>query len=230
MTSKIMAIAAHPGDALFTMGATVAQHIHDGGSGIFVSLSQGEKGAPKNIPVKEYGEIQRSATEKAAKMLDAETHLFTYPDAEIPNDDRIPTEVCDLIRKHKPSIVLTHWSGTWHKDHLHCHLTVLDAIFYAGLATLGRPLPPHTVNKLYYAENWEDPTSFQPDICLDISAVFEKWMQACDLYPMWRGQTGFRYNDYYRSLAVMRGCLSKFNYGVALMRDPYQRLSNVKSL
>ena len=38
MPSTIMAIAGHPGDALFTMGATVAQHIHNGGSGVFVSL------------------------------------------------------------------------------------------------------------------------------------------------------------------------------------------------
>ena len=48
---------------------------------------------------------------------------------------------------------------------------------------------------------------------------------------MWRGQTGFfRYNDYYRSLAVMRGCLSGFKYAVALMTDPNQRFSKVRSL
>jgi len=34
-----MAIAAHPGDGMFTMGAAVAQHVHDGGKGIFLSLS-----------------------------------------------------------------------------------------------------------------------------------------------------------------------------------------------
>ncbi len=231
MASKIMAIAGHPGDAYFTMGATVAQHIHGGGSGIFVSLSHGEKGAPKNIPAKEYGEMQRAATEKAAKLLGAESHLLAYPDAEIPNNDRITLEVSDLIRKHKPSIVVTHWSGTWHKDHLHCYLIVLDAIFYADLATLERPLPAHTVEKLYYAENWEDPTNYQPDVYLDVSAVFDRWMEACDMFPMWRGQTGFfRYNDYYRSLAVMRGCLAKFQYAVALMKDPYQRVANLKSL
>ena len=49
---KIMAIAAHPGDALFTMGAAVAQHIHNGGTGIFLSLSLGEKGH-RTIPPKD---------------------------------------------------------------------------------------------------------------------------------------------------------------------------------
>ncbi len=231
MKSGIMAIAGHPGDAIFTMGGAVAQHIHDGGSGFFLSLSFGEKGAPQNIPVKAYGEMQRAATEKAAKLLGAESLLLAYPDAEIPSDDAIALEVCDQIRKHKPSIVVTHWSGTWHKDHLHCHLIVNDAIFYAGLGTLARQLPAHSVEKLYYAENWEDMANFQPDVYLDVSAVFDRWMEACDAFPMWRGQTGFfRYNDYYRSLAVMRGCLSRFQYAVALMRDPYQRTANVKSL
>ncbi len=231
MKSKIMAIAGHPGDAIFTMGAAVAQHIHDGGSGLFLSLTLGEKGAPRNIPVKEYGEMQRTATEKAAKMLGAECLLLTYPDAELPGNEEVALTVCDQIRRYQPSIVITHWSGTWHKDHLHCHLIVNDAIFYADLGTLDRQLPAHSVEKLYYAENWEDPTNFQADVYLDIGAVFDKWMEACDAYPMWRGQTGFfRYNDYYRSLAVMRGCLAKCNYAVALMRDPYQRTVNVKSL
>jgi LmbE family N-acetylglucosaminyl deacetylase len=34
MPIKILAIAAHPGDALFTMGATVAQHIQNGAAAL----------------------------------------------------------------------------------------------------------------------------------------------------------------------------------------------------
>jgi LmbE family N-acetylglucosaminyl deacetylase len=49
-----MAIAAHPGDGMFTMGAAVAQHVHDGGKGIFLSLSLGERGS-NTIPTPEYG-------------------------------------------------------------------------------------------------------------------------------------------------------------------------------
>ena len=226
-----MAIAAHPGDAIFTMGATVAQHIENGGSGIFVSLSEGEKGAPRDIPVEQYRALQRTATEKAARALRAEHVLLKYPDAEIPFNEEISLAVADIIRQHKPDIVVTHWSGSWHKDHQNCHLAVRDAIFYANLGTLQRKSGPHTVRKIYYADNWEDATEFRPDVYLDISAVYEKWLAACDAYPMWRGQTGFfRYNDYYSSLAVMRGCLSRFKYAVALMTDPNQRVSAVRSL
>ena len=126
---------------------------------------------------------------------------------------------------------MTHWNGSWHKDHQNCHLIVHDAIFYAALATLERKQPPHPVARIYDAENWEDATNFEADTYLDIEPVYEKWMQTCDFYPMWRGQTGFfRHHDYYSSLSVMRGCLSGCKHAVALMSDPEQRMQRLQSL
>jgi N-acetylglucosamine malate deacetylase 1 len=227
----MLAIAAHPGDGLFTMGASVAQQIARGGTGALLSLSLGERGAPKTLPVQQYGEMQRAATEKAAHLLGADALFLSYPDAEIPFNEESSLRVCDIIREQKPEIVVTHWSGSWHKDHQNCHLIARDAIFYAGLQTLERTHSAHAVSKVFYADNWEDATNFVPDTYLNIEAVYEKWLQACDFYPMWRGQTGFfRYNDYYSSLAVMRGCLAGFKYAVALMSDPAQRSRNLQSL
>jgi len=228
---KVLAIAAHPGDGMFTMGGTLAQQIERGGSGVLLSLSLGERGAPKDIPVQQYGQMQRAATEKAAHLLGAGALFLTYPDAELPFNEESSLRVCDVIREQKPEIVVTHWSGSWHKDHQNCHLIVRDAIFYAGLQTLQRSRPAHAVSKVFYADNWEDASNFIPDTYLNIDAVCEKWLQACDFYPMWRGQTGFfRYNDYYSSLAVIRGCLAGFKQAVALMSDSSQRTDRLQSL
>jgi len=228
---KLMAITAHPGDGLFTMGAALANQVERGGSAVLLSLSLGEKGAPSNIPVHEYGELQRTATQKATNLIGAEAAYILYPDAEIPFNDESSLRVCDAIREHKPEIVITHWSGSWHKDHRNCHLITQDAIFYAGLGTLSRKLPAHTVSKVFYAENWEDAANFVPDTYINIDPVYKKWLQACDFYPMWRGQTGFfRYNDYYSSLAVMRGCLAGCKTAVALMSDTAQRTQHLQSL
>ena len=227
---KMMAIAAHPGDGLFTMGAALAQQISRGGTGILLSLSLGEKGAPKDIAVQRYGEMQRTATEKATRLLGAEAIFLTYPDAEIPFNEESTLAVSDVIREHKPDVIVTHWSGSWHKDHQNCHLIVRDAVFYAALETLVRSRPVHSVSKVFYADNWEDASNFVPDTYLDIEAIYEKWIQACDFYPMWQGQTGFfRYNDYYSSLSIMRGCLSGFKHAVALMSDPGQRMARLRS-
>ena len=231
MPKKIMAIAAHPGDGLFTMGAALAQQINRGGKGVLFSLSLGEKGAPKDIPVQHYGEMQRAATEKATHLLGAEAIFLTYPDAEIPFNEEITLAVSDVIREQKPDVIVTHWNGSWHKDHSNCHLIVRDAVFYAGLETLTRNRPAHSVAKIYYADNWEDASNFVPDTYLDIEAVRDKWLEACDLFPMWRGQTGFfRYNDYYSSLTIMRGCFSGFKHAVALMSDLGQRIVRSRSL
>jgi LmbE family N-acetylglucosaminyl deacetylase len=231
MPKKIMAIAAHPGDGLFTMGAALAQQINRGGKGVLLSLSLGEKGAPKDIPVQHYGEMQRAATEKATHLLGAEAIFLTYPDAEIPFNEEITLAVSDAIREQQPDVIVTHWNGSWHKDHQNCHLIVRDAVFYAGLETLTRNRPAHAVAKIYYSDNWEDASNFVPDTYLDIEAVRDKWLEACDLFPMWRGQTGFfRYNDYYSSLTIMRGCLSGFKHAVALMSDLGQRIVRSRSL
>lgn len=220
--SSIMAIAAHPGDGFFAMGAPVALQARAGAHAVFLSLTLGEKGSAA-IPPAQYGQLQRQASDRAAQMLKTQTEFLEYPDGELPASEEAKFAVCDLIRKHKPMVVVTHWRGSWHKDHRACYEIVNDAVFYAGLPALARKDAPHTVTELFFADNWEDATGFSPDTYLDIAPVFEAWMQACGAFPMWRGETGFRYNDYYGSLAVARGCVSGYKKAVALMSAPEQR-------
>jgi hypothetical protein len=47
---------------------------------------------------------------------------------------------------------------------------------------------------------------------------------------MWRGETGFRYNDYYQGLAVCQGCISGFTRAVALMSPAEQLVRRTRSL
>ena len=225
---SVMAIAAHPGDALFTMGLAVAKQIENGGKGLFLSLSSGERGH-SSIPVEEYGAMQRAATQKAAGMLGAEARFLDYPDAQVPYSEEASLAVCDEIRRFKPSIIITHWLGSWHKDHRNCHHVVEDARFYAGLKTLNREQPAHFAGQLYYAENWEDMDGFKADTFFDITSVVDRWAKACSSYPMWRGETGFRYSDYYESLATLRGCLSRYPKAVALMSAAGQQVKKISS-
>ncbi|MGC1872986.1 MAG: PIG-L family deacetylase [Acidobacteriaceae bacterium] len=226
---NIMSIAAHPGDAFFAMGAPVALATHQGGKGSLLSLSLGEKGSA-TIPPKQYGEAQREAAQKAATSIGAEALFLTYPDGEIAVNDEAKFAVCDFIRQYKPDVIVTHWRGSWHKDHQACYDIVQDAIFYAALPAIARKLPAHSVAKLFFDDNWEDATGFVPDTYLDITPVFERWMNACAMFPMWRGETGFRYNDFYGSLAVARGCVANFKKAVALMSPPEQRVRHVRTL
>jgi LmbE family N-acetylglucosaminyl deacetylase len=226
--SNVMAIAAHPGDAFFAMGAPVAVATHFGGQACLLSLSLGEKGSP-TIPAEQYGVLQREAVQKAAALIGAKALFLPYPDGEVPVNEEIKFAVCDLIRQYKPVTIVTHWKGSWHKDHRACYDVVEDAVFYAGLPGLVRKEPAHVLRKLFFADNWEDATGFIADAYLDITAVFDGWMNACGAFPMWRGENGFRYNDYYGSLAVARGCLSNFKRAVALMSPEEQRVQHIRT-
>jgi N-acetylglucosamine malate deacetylase 1 len=227
--ANVMAIAAHPGDAFFAMGAPVALAVKLGGRGVFLSLSLGERGSLSVAPA-QYGTLQREASERAAQMLGAQTALLTYADSEIPINDEAKFAVCDLIRQYKPTVVLTHWKGSWHKDHRACHDIVEDAAFYASLPTLVRTAPAHAVTRVFYANNWEDAEGFRTDAYLDVTPAFDRWLEACAVFPMWRGENGFRYNDYYHSLAVENGCLSGSQYAVALMSPAGQHVRRLSSL
>jgi N-acetylglucosamine malate deacetylase 1 len=227
--SSVMAIAAHPGDAFFAMGAPVALATHQGGTGFLLSLTLGEKGS-STIPPARYGVMQRDASDKAAAMLGATPLFLTYPDGELPDNEEASLSVCDLLRRYKPATVVTHWKGSWHKDHRACYDIVENAVFYAGLAALTRERPAHEVSQLFFADNWEDAKGFIADTYLDISPVFEQYLNACSCFPMWRGETGFRYNDYYSSRAVECGCLSHCRYAVSLMSPAEQLVRNLQAL
>ncbi len=223
---NVLAIAAHPGDVFFAMGAPVAVATHSGGQGTLLSLSLGERGSP-SVPAQQYGVSQEQAAEKAAASLHAKALFLHYPDGEVPANEETKFAVCDLIRECKPSTVVTHWKGSWHKDHRACHEIVQDAIFYAGLPAIVRKASAHTVKKLYFASNWEDASDFAADTYLDITPVCDDWLNACSAFPMWRGENGFRYSDYYSSVAVANGCLSNFKRAVALMSSEAQRIQNI---
>lgn len=226
---NVMAIAAHPGDAFFAMGLPVARQVQLGGEGLFLSLSLGEKGST-TIPPARYGSMQQEASERASKMLDARTAFLTYPDGQVPDNDEAKFAVCDLIREFKPDIVVTHWRGSMHKDHAACYHVVKDAMFYAALPAIARKFPAHSVGKLFFADNWEDTTDFKADTYLEVTPAFDRWFEACAAFPMWRGETGFRYNDYYRSRAIDCGCVSGSKYAVALMSPPEQMVRRVQAL
>jgi N-acetylglucosamine malate deacetylase 1 len=95
----------------------------------------------------------------------------------------------------------------------------MQARFYAALPAIERTHPAHSPTTILFPENWEDMDDFEPDLFLDISDVYDRWIEAASQYELFSGSvSGFRYREYYEALAVMRGCLSGFKRAVALKR------------
>jgi N-acetylglucosamine malate deacetylase 1 len=136
-----------------------------------------------------------------------------------------------VIRACKPSIILTHWMKSIHKDHTNTALNVPDAMFYAAIAGFPRKDPPHGCWTMYYAENWEDREGFVPELYLEVTKDDLKlWDEMVTKYALFRGEVvKWPYVDYYKSLARVRGCEKGYEYATAFMLPPAAHIRKVQS-
>lgn len=214
----IMVVSAHCGDGEVMAGGIVAKYTKNGHNASIVHLTPGEKGH-RGMPPEEYAEQKRQEATAAGEILGAEVRFLPYRDGELPLNDESKYALCDVIRELKPTVLLTHWRESIHKDHANTSYITEDARFYAAIPGIERPLPAHTAAGMFYCENWEDPYGYQPDIYIDITDVFDTYVRAMQAYELFRGGIStFRYIDYYKALAVTRGCLANCQYAQTLMR------------
>lgn len=213
----IMVIGAHAGDAENMAAATVLKHTRAGHRATIVHLTLGEAGHPTLAP-EVYAEQRKQEVQASAALMGAQAIWLPYRDGELPVADEVKLQVCDLIRQARPDVILTHWKGSFHKDHVATYQIVEDAVFYAGLPAIRRELPAHSIRGLYYPENWEDVDGWRADIYLDATEVWEGYLSVLRSHALMRGGvSSFRYYDYYDALGTTRGCLGSYRKAVALM-------------
>jgi LmbE family N-acetylglucosaminyl deacetylase len=144
--------------------------------------------------------------------------MMPWPDGELPVNEDVQMAVGDVIREHKPTVILTHWKGSFHRDHNNTYTNVLASLFFAGLRTFEREFPAHSPERIYFAENWEDMENFRPEIYIDTTDVFDRYIEAIHAYSLFRGEVvSFRYEQWYRGASKMRGAEAGFDQAVALM-------------
>ena len=198
-------IGAHIGDAEFTAGGVVCKYTRAGHKATFIHLTAGERGNP-NMDHREYRKQRLEEARRSAEKMGAGVIVYDYQDGELPVNDEVKLKICDTVRQIKPDIVITHWHGSFHRDHRNCHINAMEGVFWAALPGIERELPAHCIKALYYAENWEDPYDYKPDFWLDISEVHEQWMDALNEHALFRGEVAsFEYRQYYDGLTAMRG-------------------------
>lgn len=218
----IMAIGGHIGDMELTAGGVLAKHSLMGDKVVTVALTAGEKGNPSHMTPDEYRLQKIEEANKFAAMLKGEAVVLRYKDGELPDNEEVRFEVCDLIRKYKPNILITHWKNSMHKDHSLTNRIVIDAQFYAAIAGFQRDNPPHFAAGPYFAENWEDPTDFKPYIYIDVTEGYELWKKAVATHWFVTGSKSFKYLEYYDHLSFIRGAECRKGRAQAFAVDPLQ--------
>jgi LmbE family N-acetylglucosaminyl deacetylase len=217
MAEKIMVIGAHAGDAENMAGAAVIKHTRAGHAATIVHMTLGEAGHHSLTP-EVYAEQRKREVQESAHLMGAKVVWLDYADGFLPVNQGVKLQVADLIRQERPGVLLTHWKGSFHKDHVATYDIVQDALFYAALPSVKRSHPPHSVRSLYFPENWEDMDGWRADVYLDVTDIWDDYLAMLKTHELMRGGIStFRYYDYYNALGTTRGCLGGFQKAVALM-------------
>ena len=147
---RVLTIGAHPDDAEFGAGATLARWADAGSNITIVVVTDGSKGSwdPDRSP-EDLAAVRRAEQQCAADVLGASAveHLG-HMDGELEYSMALREQLCRLIRSHRPDVLLTHdpWQRyQLHPDHRVTGFGATDAVVAARDPLFYREqgLPPH---------------------------------------------------------------------------------------
>lgn len=218
----IVAIGAHTGDAQLTCGMLLAKHAMAGDKIVTIDLTAGERGCPPGYTTAEFREKNVASAKEFATLLGGESIVLDTPDGELVHTHEKALELGDLLRSLKANAVLCHWKNSMHKDHIVASKLSQDAVFFASLPTIERPLPATPIRTTLYAENWEDAEDFHPYTYFDVTEAYPLWREAIVKLWLTENSRDFKYLQYYDALSRMRGALIKTERATAYGIEAYQ--------
>jgi LmbE family N-acetylglucosaminyl deacetylase len=85
-----------------------------------------------------------------------------------------------LIREWKADLVLSHRPNDYHPDHRYTGVLVQDAAYMVTVPFFCPDVPHLTKNPVffYYADRFEKPNPFDPDVVVNIDTVMDKKLDA----------------------------------------------------
>jgi LmbE family N-acetylglucosaminyl deacetylase len=190
---RALVIVAHPDDAEFLCGGTVARWCAEGWTVDYLLTTSGDMGSKEEgMTRKKLLSIREKEQRAAAKALGVRRCIFLrYPDGYVEDTVELRGKIVREIRRLKPDVVVT-WDpfrrGFNHRDHRLTGQAALDAIYPLARNPLGYPehleegLKIHRVNEVLLAG------SDQPDYHVDVSNYLEKKMEALSKHESQIGQ------------------------------------------
>ena len=229
----VLAIMAHPDDVELMCGGTLLASTALGRATGIVDLTAGETGSRGTV------QIRAAEAQQAARILGVSVRENLHlPDAHLVNTPDARDAVIRAIRRHRPTIVITHARQGRHPDHIAAAQLVRDACFLSGLKNLVPDMAPHRPRKVVHAMSFRE-DAIAPSFVVDISDVFEQKLaairsyqsqfvgltQAGEVYP-----NGEPLLDVVRHQAAHYGTLIRARYGEPFFMTETLRVSDIASL
>jgi bacillithiol biosynthesis deacetylase BshB1 len=186
----ILAFSAHPDDAELGCGGALILSGEQGLSVAIADLSSGEK-ASRGSP-----DLRRAEIEAASDILKLKFRLgLGLPDTAIGQHSSHRLALIEVIRQHRPRIILAPYWHDRHPDHAATGRLVRAACYYAGVATVGTGQPHRPEQVFYYMLH----QPFKPAFVLDISKVWSGKVAAVQAFS-----SQFRSDDAGPQTAISR--------------------------
>jgi N-acetylglucosamine malate deacetylase 1 len=152
----VLAIFAHPDDAEFLSGGTLAYLAARGASIHITSMTAGDCGS-STFPAPKISRIRRDEAKKAAAMIGAEYRCLGEKDLCIFYTRRTIQKVMEEVRRVSPAVVFTHPHSDYMVDHEMTSRLCQTACFGAMARNFttnmpGGARPVRTIPTLYYTE------------------------------------------------------------------------------
>jgi LmbE family N-acetylglucosaminyl deacetylase len=223
-----MLIGAHHDDNEL-MSGTIAQHRQAGWRVVSVVMTNGRwvRGDMDDKHI----EIRNNESRDAAKLLDIEPVFLGFGEGVIRETEATCRGVITVIRKYRPTVVITHPPHDYHADHMATSRSVFDAMYRCDSVAYDCDEPPCPGPQLYYSDAWAMP--FQPDVYVDVSAHVDLKRQALALHVSQITPQGPQHGDMIdveMTRARQRGIEAGVEYAEAYQfvpRPGHVRMANV---
>jgi bacillithiol biosynthesis deacetylase BshB1 len=175
MKLDILAFGAHPDDVELSCAGTLLVEKQHGKKVGVIDMTAGELGTRGNV------EIRKQEAADAGKILGVEIREnLSMPDGFFRNDEPHQKKIITALRKYQPEIILCNAPEDRHPDHGRSSALVTEAAFLSGLKKIITDVD-HTTQREWrpkYVFYYIQDRFLQPDFVVDITAVFDRKIEA----------------------------------------------------
>ncbi len=179
MQVSLLAFGVHPDDVELGCGGIILSELAAGNKVAIVDLTQGELGTRGTAKTRK----EEAAAAGEILGITARENL-KLADGFFENNKANQLKVISVIRKYKPEIIICNAPEDRHPDHGRSAELVLDAAFLSGLRKI-KTTVGGTAQKEHrptYVFQYIQDRYLAPDFVYDVSAVFEKKIEAVKAY------------------------------------------------
>ena len=180
---RILALGAHPDDCDIKAGGCAVMWSQAGCVVKFVSVTNGDAGHHE-MSGSALAERRAQEARAAGDVAGIEYEVLDFHDGQLVPGLEERFKLLRLIREFRPDLVLTHRPNYYHPDHRYTSQLAQDCSFLVGVPNIcpNSPRLERMPVILYFADDFQKPIPFQPDIAVDIDDVLNTKIRMLDCH------------------------------------------------